>query len=315
MSKQESRNFAYAAWAFVVYLMGVIVFGAWVRMSGSGAGCGDHWPTCHGEVIPPDPSLTTIIEYTHRLTSGMCGVIVLGLLVWAGLRYGWKHRIVRGVVITTVLIVFEALIGAGIVLKALVENDTSVARAIIISLHLANTLALMGAASVTAWWASGGGVVRWSSLGKVKWAMVACLSLLVLTCMTGAVTALGDTLFPIQPTLGTDLFAKVRDELSTANHFLVRLRILHPVIAIGTAIATFALGERVRSARLSEGTTRWATAMMVVVGLQVLMGFVNIGMAAPGWAQLSHLSLAQILWICTLLMMFHALSRDSQSKD
>ena len=82
------------AWAFVLYLIGVILFGAWVRITGSGAGCGSHWPTCHGELIPMAPATETIIEYTHRLTSGLCGPLALLLVgwVWNGTVGGGRWR-------------------------------------------------------------------------------------------------------------------------------------------------------------------------------------------------------------------------------
>lgn len=305
---QRVSWFVRVAWAFVAYLIGVILFGAWVRITGSGAGCGDHWPTCHGEVIPPEPSVATLIEYTHRLTSGLCGVFVLGLLVWAGLRYGWRHRVVKAVIATTVLIVFEALIGAGLVLKALVEDDDSAARAVVIALHLANTLALVSAATLAAWWGAGHGKPRWSSQGALRWVLAAGLGLLVVTSMTGAVTALGDTLFPTTPALGPGLLAKVREDMSAANHFLVRLRALHPVIAACSALALFYIADKVRGVSQSAPARRWALVTMVVVGVQVAMGLVNIGMAAPGWAQLGHLLLAQVLWISTFLMTLHVLA-------
>jgi heme A synthase len=206
------------------------------------------------------------------------------------------------------LIIFEALIGAGLVLKALVEDDDSVARAVVIALHLANTLALVSAASLVGWWGAGHGKPRWSSGGSLRWALAGGLGLLVITSMTGAVTALGDTLFPMTPTLGPELLAKVRDDMSAANHFLVRLRALHPVIAASSAMALFYIAEKVRGAGLGAQASRWALVTMVVVGLQVTAGLINIGLAAPGWAQLGHLLLAQVLWISTFMMTLHALT-------
>ena len=117
-----TRNaFVNVAWAFVLYLIGVILFGAWVRITGSGAGCDSHWPTCHGEVIPTAPSTKTIIEFTHRLTSGACGIFGIGVVSWAFKRYG-SGRVAWAAVVTLIFIVIEGAIGAGIVLKELVEN-------------------------------------------------------------------------------------------------------------------------------------------------------------------------------------------------
>lgn len=306
------NRFAKTAWAFVAYLIGVILFGAWVRITGSGAGCGSHWPTCHGELLPPSDSVQTLIEYTHRLTSGFCGIFGLVVIVWAWRRYGVRHRVFLGAVVTMVFILLESLIGAGIVLKELVEDDSSVARAVIISIHLVNTLVLTGAAALTAWWAGGGAPLRWSGAqGKVRWMrwlMLAGLVGIGLTSMTGAITALGDTLFPTTPALGPELLAKVRGELDAANHFLVRLRVVHPVVASAVALLLLMLGDKVRDEGPTLASRRWALALMITVCAQVAVGLLNIAMAAPGWLQLCHLLVGQLLWICALLMTASALT-------
>src|SRR5215467_12703113 len=69
------------AWGVLAYNVAVIAWGAFVRASGSGAGCGRHWPLCNGEVVPRPTSVATVIEATHRATSGLALVGVVGLLV------------------------------------------------------------------------------------------------------------------------------------------------------------------------------------------------------------------------------------------
>ena len=81
--KRSSGRFALYAWAHLAYLIAVILFGAWVRITHSGAGCGAHWPLCDGEIIPFEPSAEKLIEYTHRLTSGFLGLLTLALVVWS----------------------------------------------------------------------------------------------------------------------------------------------------------------------------------------------------------------------------------------
>ena len=309
--------FANFAWCFVVYLLGVILFGAWVRITGSGAGCGDHWPTCHGQVIPRTDDIKTMIEYTHRLTSGLCGIFGLVMIVWAYIKHR-KGKVFLGATLTMVFILLEALIGAGIVLRELVADNDSVARAIVISLHLVNTLILMAAASLTAWWASDtahGRRAAWRadeagpvdedlpastySLDRVLLFLGALL--IIATCMSGAVTALGDTLFPVDPTIGQGLMARVRDDLSATRHFLVRLRILHPIIAVVSAAALIFIGNRMLN-RAQGNTRSWALALCTSVALQVLVGLVNIALAAPAWVQLLHLLTAQLVWISLVLL-------------
>lgn len=288
------------AWGFVAYLAAVILFGAWVRITHSGAGCGSHWPTCHGELVPLAPSVETIIEYTHRLTSGFLGILGLGLVVGAAVAYG-RGRVLTASIVTLVFIVFEALIGAGLVLKELVADDDSAARAIVISLHLVNTLMLTAAASLTAWWSIDERKLDFRRLGAMRWLLLAGLLALVLTSMTGAVTALGDTLFPVQAADGA-LLDRVRDDLSPAQHFLVRLRIVHPAVAVLVALGIFWLASWVGEQQTAGITPRLAKAVRHALVAQVVIGGANIALAAPGWMQLVHLLVAQAVWVSAILM-------------
>src|SRR6478672_13461763 len=81
-SVPADRRFRRFAWAVLAYNVLVILWGALVRASGSGAGCGNHWPLCNGQVIPVSPSLHTVIEFTHRMMTGGSAFVVLALLVW-----------------------------------------------------------------------------------------------------------------------------------------------------------------------------------------------------------------------------------------
>lgn len=286
-------------WTFVAYLIGVILFGAWVRITHAGAGCGSHWPTCHGEIIPIDPSIETIIEYTHRLTSGFLGIVAIVFLVVIIREYGWTKP-AKAAVVTLVLIVFEALIGAGIVLKELVASDDSVARAIVIAIHLVNTLFLTASASLAAYWSTN----RTPKLGRTSmyWGCVALAVGVILTSMTGAVTALGDTLFPVVLADGASLASHVTADLDPANHFLVRLRIVHPIVAVVVGLAIVVTGF-VWSARIDDRQTAMvARGLAILAIVQLIAGMVNIVLAAPGWMQLVHLFLAQTLWIFLVIL-------------
>ncbi len=290
--------FVRGAWAFCAYLVGVVLFGAWVRITHSGAGCGAHWPTCNGQVVPLAPSVETIIEYSHRVTSGLLGVFGIVLLVAAVRRFG-RGRVTWAAVVTMLFIVFEALLGAGLVLQGLVTDNDSVARATVVALHLVNTLTLAAAAALVPWWAHDRRPLRVPvrASGLLGLAVLA----LVLTAMSGAVTALGDTLFPVQPTGGVGLLERVRDDLGAANHFLVRLRILHPLVAVLTAALVMAVPEWV-AARTEDATTlRLARGLRHAAALEVALGGLNIWLAAPGWLQIVHLAAAQVLWIVAIV--------------
>ena len=78
-----NRRFSRYAWGTLGLNIFVIVWGAFVRASGSGAGCGSHWPLCNGEVIPQPERIATVIEFFHRITSGLALIAVLVMVVWA----------------------------------------------------------------------------------------------------------------------------------------------------------------------------------------------------------------------------------------
>lgn len=290
--RARSNPFRAAVWLFLAYLLFVILFGAWVRISHSGDGCGSNWPTCRGEIVPTAPSAATLVEYTHRLTSGLCGVFCLALLGWS-----WQRQragpVTRALGWTLLFLVVEGAIGAGLVLGGLVGGDASAARAIVIALHLANTLALTAFAALAAHRSGSGPGGRF--LARRRIAFAAGLAAMVAVSMSGAVTALGDTLFPRGLDLQPGLLAEVGPGAAPGTHFLVRLRILHPALAVAAAayLLWLLLGE--------ESGNRWARrALWLVIG-QVVIGFFNIGLSAPGWMQLLHLLAAQSLWIALVL--------------
>src|SRR6476659_8783610 len=113
MTRARFRSFA---WATLGFTLAVILWGAYVRASGSGAGCGSHWPLCNGEVVPRAPALATIIELTHRATSGIALVLVAILVVAARKSLPKGHIARTSSVYSLVFILTEALIGAGLVL-------------------------------------------------------------------------------------------------------------------------------------------------------------------------------------------------------
>lgn len=319
---ERHRGFARFAWALLAYILLVILFGAWVRISGSGAGCGDHWPTCHGELIPRTPELETVIEYTHRVTSGVLGPLTLALLVWAIRGAGRRRIVIVCAALTTFLIVVEALIGAGLVLGQLVADDDSVARAVVIALHLGNTLLLTAVAALTAWFGAGR---RWFGFARSftgRTPLLLAMIAMVLVCMAGAVTALGDTLFPVSPTTGEGMFARIRDDLSPGAHFLVRLRIVHPVLAValsgGLWWLSVHLSEKLGPSALPEARGLWHS-LRWIVWTQLVAGGLTIALHAPVWLQLTHLLLAQISWIVLVLSFVaateaaHLASGDAQN--
>ena len=277
------------AWGYLGYLFAVILFGAWVRISGSGNGCGNHWPVCNGEILPTAPSVKTVIEFTHRVTSGVSGIVGLVLLGWAWRRRAVHPWLFRAAGWALVFLLLEAFIGAVLVKKELVANDASASRALVVALHLVNTMLLTASTATVAWWAGGRRAMGTVRVAGVIW--VLAIGAFILTNMTGAVTALGDTLFPVQPALNGDLWARLRDDLSPSQHFLVRLRLIHPVVAMATALGVGTLFLRLR------GAGSLARLGLGLVLTQVSLGLLNVALAAPAWMQIVHLLVSQCLWV------------------
>jgi cytochrome c oxidase assembly protein subunit 15 len=296
------------AWAVLGYSLLVVVWGAFVRASGSGAGCGSHWPLCNGVVVPRDPGAATLVELTHRISSGLALVLVVVLLVWAfrATRRGSPVRL--GATLSFVFILVEAAIGAGIVLLEKVGEDSSVARAIWLAGHLVNTFILLACLTLTAWWASGGSPIRVRGVKRSAWVAGALLAGMLVVGVTGAVTALGDTLFPA-PSLAQGF----RQDLSPAAHFLIKLRVLHPALAValglGLLIAIPGLVARVPEGPMPPPSSESvAKALGALVLLQWAAGIANVLLLAPIWLQLVHLLLADLLWITLVLLTARALA-------
>lgn len=273
------------AWGVLVFNVIVILMGAIVRATGSGAGCGPSWPTCTGEVIP-ELEGATAVEFAHRSVSAIALILVftLAVLVWRAVPRSHPARV--GAFLAVIAIVGEALIGALIVLAEWVADDTSVARAVSVPLHLVNTFFLLTVLALTAFWLSGGRRLDLRARPDVTRIVVIGGVALLLVAATGAVTALADTLFP--KTGGTDL--------STTSHFLTDLRIVHPILALVTATAGW--WAAVRS---GLGPSRSAVALPVLVGLMLLTGLANIALGVPLWMQVVHLALADALWVAYVL--------------
>ena len=301
----KRERFRIYAWAVLGYNLLVVLWGAYVRATGSGAGCGSHWPLCNGVALPRDPAIETVIEFTHRLSSGLALILVILLAIWAWRAYPSGHRVRGAALASLVLIIVEALLGAGLVLFELVADDDSMMRAFSMVAHLINTFLLIAAMTVTAWWAGGGERVRLRRQGGYAILLAAGAAGVLLVGASGAVAALGDTLFPAR-TLGEGIAA----DLSPTSHFLLRLRLLHPFVAVITG-AWLLLVARLasRRPRTSPAAVRMVSAM---VGVQLLSGVVNVLLLAPVWMQLVHLLLADLLWISFVVLAASSLQEPAR---
>jgi len=285
----------------LVYNVLVILWGAFVRISGAGAGCGSHWPTCNGTVVPQSPTLHTIIEFSHRLTSGLSGLLAIALVVWVFRALPRGHAARFGAVLSLGLIVLEGLVGGVQVLLGLTADSTDPLRGVVQGVHLVNTFALLGALYLTVLWVSGMPTVRLRGQGRMGLAVAVGLVALLVLSMAGAVTALGDLLFRPEGAVVTDT---LRSDFSATATVLERLRVVHPVLAIGVSAYLLALSAWGSRTRPSADVTRWGQGLTLIVGAQMLAGFANVALKAPGAMQITHLLLACIMWLVTIRLSY-----------
>jgi heme A synthase len=211
-----------------------------------------------------------------------------------------------GAVLSAVFLMTEALIGAALVLLEHVAKNQSSARGYSLSLHLINTLTLLACLTLTAWWGMGKPGVRVA--GRPGWMAGASLGLVMLLGVSGAIAALGDTLFPARSL--SEAFAQ---DFDPAASIFVRLRILHPIIAAlaGTWLVLYAVATAGRRPDLRPR----AWLLLGLVGAQLCAGVTNLLLRAPVWMQMLHLLLADALWISLVLLCAGILKSDEVWTD
>ena len=304
---KSSSRFAVVATAFLAYTVGVVLWGAFVRASLSGDGCGDHWPLCNGVAVPVEPSTKTVIELTHRVTSGLCWIGTLVLYVWARRGFAPDHATRSAAGWSLFVMTTEALVGAGLVLFRMVASNPSTARAAWMSAHLVNTFLLLGALTwmaVSAWRPEG---VRFDGSAWGRRAFGAAVVTVLLVGVSGAVAALGDTLFP-----ASSLADGTREDFSPTAHLFLRLRIWHPVIAVFGSGYLLWLASRLVARNEGVRARRLGATLGSLVLLQVGVGLLNVWLLAPVWMQLLHLFMADATWI---VLVWLALSSPPGGSD
>ncbi len=291
---RTARGLVRFAWGVVGYNVLVILWGALVRATGSGAGCGNHWPLCNGQVIPLSPRVDTVIEFTHRCMTGGSTFLVIGLLVWTfrGTVKGQAARVLA--VASMVLLLNEAFLGALLVKLGYVTGNQSVGRVVVLSVHLSNTLLLLAALTLTALLLGTGQM--WRELrarrGRTLWTLVG-LAATIVVGVSGSLAALGDTLFP-----ASSLRAAFAQDLAAGSPWLLRLRGVHPASAL---IAAGFVGWLVVQGRRA-GVERLAGLVVVLLGFQFALGIADVLLLAPVWMQILHLLGADMYWVALVAL-------------
>lgn len=310
--RSKLTSFAKYAWFVLAWNLVVILWGVFLRASKSGDGCGQHWLTCQGEVIPSAPELKTVIEFSHRVTSSIAGIVIIILAVWAYRRWrasrAEQDRLtLRMAVGSLIFVVIEGLLGAGLVLTGNTAETLTPERPIWMAAHLINTLILIGFLTMTARYGSGGGAVSFKHERKYLSAIGIGAAAIFIVGITGSIAALSSMIFP----LGT-ITEGIATDFSPTSHILLRLRILHPVTAILSSVfIIFLTGWLTKETGNDRGVSRWSNVISLLFLAQLAAGAATLLMKGPIVMQLIHLLLVDLIWISYVIYAANFLSLDS----
>lgn len=299
-------RFARYAWFVLAYNLVVIIWGVFLRASKSGDGCGQHWLTCHGEIIPSAPELKTIIEFSHRLTSGLAFLATLILLIWAFRKFEKGSPVRLTALVSFVFIITEALVGAGLVLTGNTAEALTAARPFWMAGHLINTFILLAFLSLTAWFASGGRKFNFRVQPKILWLLMLAVLGILFVGLSGSIAALSSMLFP-----AATLTEGIAQDFSATSNILVRLRVSHPIFSISVGVYLIFLASWMKNkfAGITQ-INRWANVLSVLVVIQFASGAITLLTLAPIVMQIVHLFLADAVWISFILMSAEILAED-----
>jgi cytochrome c oxidase assembly protein subunit 15 len=286
------------AWGVLAYFIAVILWGTLVRATGSGAGCGNHWPLCNGTVMQHSPSVDTMIEFAHRLTSGLSFFAVVGLLVWTYKTTERGHLARAAAVASVGFTLVEAILGALLVKLGLTGQSLSPLRPAYLALHLTNTLLLLASLTLTAHLLSRRkGYLRGSMRMVAPFGAVASVLVVMIVGVTGSLAALGDTLFP-----ASSLGQALAQDFSAGSGWLVRWRWTHPTVAFVASI--FLIWILVRAAHRSvHWDNRGLSALvLLLLAAQYVLGVLDVFLLAPLWLQVAHLLGADVLWVALVVL-------------
>lgn len=308
-------RFAKYAWFVLAYNFVVIIWGVFLRASKSGDGCGQHWLTCGGEVIPTAPQLKTVIEFSHRITSTLDGFIVIGLLVWAFLRWksekpGKNSRVLKMAVGSFLFVIVEGALGAGLVLTGNTAETLTAARPFWMAGHLITTLVLLTFLTLTAWFASNKKSFGFKAQPKILWLLGAAVGGILLIGTSGSIAALSSMIFPSET-----LTEGITKDFSATSNILLRLRVSHPVVSISVGVYLIFLAGWIKNKFVEfSSVVRWANVLSALVLVQFASGAITLLTLAPIVMQIIHLFLADAVWISFILMAAGVLAESQNRK-
>jgi len=307
------RGFARYAWFALAYNVLVIVWGVFLRASRSGDGCGQFWLTCNGELIPSAPQFATVIEFSHRMTTAIDGLVMLILLGWAVRNYisdrcTQSRRVLYAAIGAFIFVITEAAVGAGLVLTGNVADAVTDTRPIWAMGHLINTFILLTFLTLTAWLATGERKVSLSIDTKTKAFILLGFAGLLFVGLSGSLAALSNMLFPSQT-----IAEGVAKDFSQSSDLILRLRLSHPILSILTSVYIIFLAGWLKAKSNDANIAWWSNAISFLVIGQVIFGGATLLTLGPIVMQLGHLLLADAVWITFVLLVANYISHQNSS--
>ena len=260
-----------------------IIAGAIVRATGSGDGCGASWPTCNGEIIPELDTPSELIEFSHRSVSGV--LLIITLIIFVKSFKDEVPTLQKKIIWSlTFFVLLEALIGAVIVIYEWVGMNSSAPRIIAVPLHLVNTFGLLGTYTLLFYLTQNSKTTLNNFFDR---GFKIGLFLFLLSGATGSIAALADVIFPSE-----SFITGLAEDFDTNSEVLIRLRILHPIVA--SALSLYLYSEANRLQNEYQVITK---NIKLLILLGVLLGVSNVISNIILPLSILHLLMADLLWI------------------
>ena len=294
MTKQPRRTLPLCGFCFAVlcFCLFIILWGAWVRISHSGDGCGQSWPSCQGKyLIDSAEQNKTWIEWIHRATSGLFGIMIVLLVIWSFLKFSFRHPVFKSALCVLFFTISEALIGARLVLAGLTGNNTSLARMLTMNLHLLNSLLLTSSLFIC-WRFSLGKSFSFSDFFKEKKYTIMFICTFFLIAFFGSLSSLSSSLFP-----SSSLWEGIFLDFDSQSHWLIRLRLLHPLLAL-TLGGGFLLYYFLQDTKSRDRSQK---ILIFCLCLTLVSGLTNLLLLSPVFLKLTHLLVVYLLSMSFIL--------------
>ena len=262
-----------------IYSIAVIVWGAWVRISKSGDGCGTSWPLCNNTIVPDLQDTNAMIELTHRVSTGLYGIFVVLLIIWTFKLFPKKHILRKVALFILSLTILEALIGAKLVLLGLVGDNTGWSRILVMSIHQVTSILLTGSIA-RAYYLTALDKINFSwlvEIGKI---------IMLLIVATGGVAALSNTVFP-----SSSIMDGLMSDLDPTSHILLKLRVIHPILALSLTLAMMII-----LIKLHKYNPKYAKELALCFSIAIVVGIITLITLSPIYMKLIHLVIAHFVW-------------------